>query len=141
MKTMVKAFLFLALIVISFAGCGNDGGVDNESFLIRPGSNNENIPIRIDELDVYIDFVVERNIRYPKFWFTNNSNYTITNFSLVMRIELDELDEVDRENVRHWENEGDPYTDEEIEDMKVKRITADWFDDVKPGETSGKREL
>ena len=158
MKTKLKAITTAAIILLlllTLIGCGNatpnpnteptvepttDGAIDN-SFLKRPESKDEDVSIKIEDLDFNIDFEVEGNKRLPKFWFTNNSEFTITNFSLKMRLQLDELDNADLDNIEYWKEKGQPYTDADIEGMKCKTLTANYKDDVKPGETSDKEEI
>lgn len=82
------AIILLAFSITACDNANNDTNDNNNTKPISTKTKKEEIPIKIDELNVHFDVVGTKAI----FWFENNSNYTISGikFNRVMQ-DTDEI--------------------------------------------------
>ena len=127
---IVSGLLVLFMMVFNLTGCSETSG--------------NSVPIEISEIDISIEEQIDDGDREVMFWYTNNSEYTITYMNLRMRLK-DGITKADLEEYNY-----DEYYPEDW-DVDYVFMDAEYGDDdayedgdpilVKPGETSEKEGL
>lgn len=119
MNKKVKMLTFLAFILstaVSFAGCSDTEIIDQSS------SNTANEKIDIDDISWNIDVGVIDDARCVLFNYTNNTQYTITNFKITFT-EKSDIGKEEKENFYLDVQQDFDASDTDMADLKSRPIS------------------
>lgn len=119
MNKKVKIFTILAVILsmaVGFAGCGSSKTTNN------PSSNTAKEKINIEDISWNVDEGIVDGDRYVLLNYTNNTQYTITNFELTF---TEKTGVTEEEKVKFYSDIQEKFeaSDEDMEDIKSRLIS------------------
>ena len=133
MNKKVKLFAILAVVLsmsVCFAGCGSSETTNDT------GSSTAKEKINIEDISWKVDEGIVDGGRYVLLNYTNNTQYTLTNFELTFK-EKAGITEEEKENFYSDIQEKFEASDEDMEDIKSQPISMHAETDrvVNPGES------
>ena len=133
MNKKVKLFAILAVVLsmsVCFAGCGSSETTNDT------GSSTAKEKINIEDISWKVDEGIVDGERYVLLNYTNNTQYTLTNFELTFK-EKAGITEEEKENFYSDIQEKFEASDEDMEDIKSQPISMHAETDrvVNPGES------
>ena len=139
MNKKVKIFTILAVVLsmaVCFAGCGSSETTNN------PSSSTAKEKINIEDISWKVDEDIVDGDRYVLLNYTNNTQYTITNFELTFK-EKTGVTEAEKANFYSDIQEKFEASDEDMEDIKSRPISMHAETDrvVNPSESASNTGL
>ena len=128
MNKKVKLFAILAVVLsmsVCFAGCGSSETTNDT------GSSTAKEKINIEDISWKVDEGIVDGERYVLLNYTNNTQYTLTNFELTFK-EKAGITEEEKENFYSDIQEKFEASDEDMEDIKSQPISMHAETDTSP---------